>query len=64
MTLGLNLLDLRTTTATRTVPTITATGITRHTTIPVLAPPPILPRMATSTRSDAMQSGMDPMAGR
>jgi hypothetical protein len=57
MILGLSRLARPTTTATPTVPTIIATEITRHTTILALAPPPTLPRMATSTRSEVMGAG-------
>jgi hypothetical protein len=53
-TRGLRRLDLHTTTATPTVPTITAMETTRHTTTPVLDPPLTLPRMAASTRSELM----------
>lgn len=64
MTLALSLRALPTTTATPMVPTIIVTETTRHTTMTARAPPPTLPRMATSTRSKkAMQSGKDSADG-
>jgi hypothetical protein len=57
MILALSRVERPITTATPTVPTITATEITRHTTTPVLDPLPTLPRMVTSTRSEFMGAG-------